>query len=78
MSTIPIGDNARTLWWADTQPSTITNKLSIMSRLNKLVASNTLNANRALMESVKETNRVLWYRLKSECDRIIKRYPSLA
>lgn len=49
-----------------------------MSRLNKLVASNTLSANRALMESVKETNRVLWYTLKWECDRIIKRYPSLA
>lgn len=49
-----------------------------MSKLDKLVASNTLNANHNLMESCKESNPVMYLTLKWECDRIKKRYPSLA
>jgi hypothetical protein len=48
--------------------------------LNKLVASNSLNANRNLMRQLEEsgeTNRVLYYTLRTECERIVKRYPSL-
>lgn len=49
-----------------------------MSKLDKLVASNTMNANRNLMATCRESNYVMYLTLKWECDRIIKRYPSLA
>ncbi len=49
-----------------------------MSKLDKLVASNILNANHNIMAASKESNPVLYLTLKWECDRIIKRYPSLA
>jgi hypothetical protein len=48
--------------------------------LNKLVAINSLNANHNIMRGLEEkgeTNRVLYLILKSECERIMKRYPSL-
>ena len=49
--------------------------------LNKLVASNALNANHNLMRQLEEKGEkfsVQWFCLKNECDRITKRYPSLA
>lgn len=49
-----------------------------MSKLDKLIASNTLNANRNLMATCRESNYVMYLTLKRECDRILKRYPSLA
>lgn len=49
-----------------------------MSKLDKLVASNTLNAIQNLMEACKESNPVMYLTLKRECDRIKKRYPPLA
>lgn len=48
-----------------------------MAKLDKLVASNTLNANHNIMHNL-EKNSVLYISLKRECERIIKRYPSLA
>ena len=48
--------------------------------LNKLVAINTLNANLGIMQSMKEKgeqNSVLFVLLNRECERIVKRYPSL-
>ena len=47
---------------------------------DKMVASNTLNANLGIMQEMKEKgeqNTVLFILLKRECDRIVKRYPSL-
>ena len=58
-------------------PTTKPNQI-IMSKLDKLVASNTLNANQNLMEACKESNPVMYLTLKWECDHIKKRYPSLA
>lgn len=52
-----------------------------MANLNKLVASNTLSANHNIMRQLEEKgekNSVLWFSLRSECERIVKRYPSLA
>lgn len=49
-----------------------------MNKLDKLAASNILNANHNIMASCKESNPVLYLILKRECDRITKRYPSLA
>ena len=49
--------------------------------LNKLVASNALNAyhnNMLELEEKGEKFSVQWLCLKNECDRITKRYPSLA
>ena len=51
-----------------------------MANLEKLVASNVLNGNRNIMHQMEEkgeTSRVLYITLKSECERIVKRYPSL-
>lgn len=42
------------------------------------MASNVLNANRHLMTQCRESNYTLYLLLKWECDRIKKRYPSLA
>ena len=50
------------------------------TKLDKLVASNTLNANLGIMQSMKEkgeTNSLLFILLHRECERIVKRYPSL-
>jgi len=50
-------------------------------RFNRMVASNVLNGNRNIMREMEckgETNRVLYFTLKRECERIVKRYPSLA
>jgi hypothetical protein len=50
-------------------------------QFNKMVASNTLNANRMLLSDLErdgETNRILYITLKRECERIVKRYPGLA
>lgn len=47
---------------------------------NKMVASNTLNANLNIMQSLREKgeqNSVLFVLLYKECQRIVKRYPSL-
>ena len=44
--------------------------------LNKLVASNTLNANHNIMSGL-EKSSVLYITLQMDCERIIKRYPSL-
>ena len=52
-----------------------------MAKLDKMVASNTLRANQNLMRQLEEKGEkisVLWFTLKAECDRITKRYPSLA
>ena len=52
-----------------------------MAKLDKMVASNTLRANQNLMRQLEENGEkisVLWFTLKAECDRIMKRYPSLA
>lgn len=48
-------------------------------QFNKMVALNTLSANRSIMHSIEEKGRktVLWFTLKSECEAIIKKYPSL-
>jgi hypothetical protein len=49
-------------------------------QLNKLVAENTLNANLGIMQQMKEKgeqNSVLFIMLYRECQRIVKRYPSL-
>lgn len=49
-------------------------------QLNKLVASNTLNANLGIMQQMKEKgeqNSFLFILLYRECQRIVKRYPSL-
>ena len=49
--------------------------------LNRLVASNALNANHNIMRQLEEKGEkfsVQWFCLKNECDRITKRYPSLA
>jgi len=46
----------------------------------KMVATNTLNANLGIMQSMKEKgeqNSVLFLLLFRECERICKRYPSL-
>lgn len=45
--------------------------------LDKLVASNTLNANRNIMVNLTRQD-VSWWVLYNECEEIIKRYPSLA
>lgn len=45
--------------------------------LDKLVASNTLNANRNIMSNLTRQD-VMWWTLYNECKEIIKRYPSLA
>ena len=50
---------------------------NIMAKLDKMVASNTLNANHNIMHNL-EKNSVLYISLKRECERIVKRYPSLA
>jgi hypothetical protein len=47
-----------------------------MSKLDKLVASNSLSANRNIMATL-EKGSVLYLTLSRECERIIKRYPSL-
>ena len=47
---------------------------------DKMVAINTLNANLGIMQSMKEKgeqNSVLYILLHRECERIVKRYPSL-
>lgn len=47
---------------------------------NKMVAANTLSANLGIMQSMKEKgeqNSVLFILLLRECERIVKRYPSL-
>lgn len=47
---------------------------------NKMVAANTLNANLNIMQQMKENgeqNSVLFILLHRECERIVKRYPSL-
>ena len=44
--------------------------------LNKLVASNSLNANRNIMANL-EKGSVLYLTLSRECEDILKRYPSL-
>lgn len=44
--------------------------------LNKLVASNSLNANRNIMSGLQK-NSILYQTLSRECERIVKRYPSL-
>ena len=47
---------------------------------DKMVASNTLNANLNIMQSLREKgeqNSVLFILLYRECQRIVKRYPSL-
>lgn len=44
--------------------------------LNKLVAINSLNANRNIMAGL-EKSSVLYLILSRECERIMKRYPSL-
>ena len=47
---------------------------------DKLVAANTLSANLGIMQSMKEkgdTSSVLFILLNRECERIVKRYPSL-
>lgn len=49
-------------------------------KINKMVAINTLNANRNLMSQLGDNgskNRVLWLTLKRECNEILKRFPSL-
>lgn len=49
-------------------------------QFNKMVASNTLNANLGIMQQMKEKgeqNSVLFLLLYRECERICKRYPSL-
>ena len=49
-------------------------------RFEKMVASNTLNANLNIMQSLREKgeqNSVLFILLYRECQRIVKRYPSL-
>ena len=46
------------------------------TKLDKLVASNTLNANHNIMSSL-DKNSVQYICLQMECDRIVKRYPSL-
>jgi hypothetical protein len=48
--------------------------------LDKLVAANTLSANLGIMQSMKEKgeqNSVLYLLLHRECEKIVKRYPSL-
>ena len=47
-----------------------------MSKLDKLVASNSLNANRNIMANL-EKGSLLYLTLSKECERIVKRYPSL-
>ena len=47
-----------------------------MSKLDKLVASNSLNANRNIMANL-EKGSVLYLTLSRECEQILKRYPSL-
>lgn len=47
-----------------------------MSKLDKLVASNSLNANRNIMASL-EKSSLLYLTLSRECEQILKRYPSL-
>ena len=50
------------------------------TKLDKLVASNTLSANLGIMQSMKEKgeqNSVLYILLHRECEKIVKRYPSL-
>jgi len=47
-----------------------------MSKLDKLVASNSLNANRNIMANL-EKSSMLYLTLSRECERIMKRYPSL-
>jgi hypothetical protein len=44
--------------------------------LNKLVAINSLNANRNIMATL-EKGSVLYLTLSRECEQILKRYPSL-
>ena len=49
-------------------------------RFDKMVAANTLRANHNLMYQMKEKgeqNSVLYILLHRECERIVKRYPSL-
>lgn len=46
-------------------------------KLDKLVASNILNANRNIMSTLTRKD-VLWWVLYNECRAIIKRFPSLA
>lgn len=46
-------------------------------KLDILVASNTLNANRNIMASLTRKD-TLWWVLYNECKAIIKRFPSLA
>lgn len=46
------------------------------TNVNKLVAINSLNANRNIMEGI-EKSSVLYLTLSRECERIMKRYPSL-
>lgn len=47
-----------------------------MSKLDKLVASNSLNAIRNIMANL-EKGSVLYLTLSRERDQILKRYPSL-
>lgn len=47
-------------------------------KLDKLVASNTLNANRNIMSGLSPHKDTLWWTLHNECKAIIKRFPSLA
>ena len=47
---------------------------------NKMVAANTLRGNLNLMQQMKEKgeqNSVLFILLNRECEKIVKRYPSL-
>lgn len=51
-----------------------------MKKLDLLVASNALSANRNLISQLEEkgeTDRVLYYTLKSECRKILANFPSL-
>ena len=49
-------------------------------QFNKMVASNTLSANLGIMQSLREKgkqNSMLFTLLYRECQRIVRRYPSL-
>lgn len=52
-----------------------------MAKLDKLVASNSLRGNQNIMRQLEgkgEKYSVLWWSLFYDCERIVKRYPSLA
>ena len=51
-----------------------------MANFDKMVASNTLNANHNIMRQLEEKGEkgsVQYILLSRECERIVKRYPSL-